>query len=144
MLIKRLVNELDPTNEHMTWTPAWQMGQEVVLSGMTANPNAKPLALEGQGSSVRGLDMYSQTMTVFEKIESWLEVAGGHRHNLFKTVIYVTDISLKAEVGRARRDFFGSHFPLSTLVQVSGLVFPQLLVEIDAWARLDVDIRQAQ
>ena len=63
---------------------------------------------------------------------------------MFKTVIYVTDISLKAEVGRARRDFFGSHFPLSTLVQVSGLVFPQLLVEIDVWARLDIDIRQAQ
>jgi len=87
--------------------------------------------------------MYSQTMAVFEKIESWLKVAGGHRHNLVKTVVYVTDISLKSEVGRARRDFFGGYFPLSTLVEVSGLVFPQLRVEIDAWARLDVDIRQA-
>ncbi len=143
MQIKRLVNELDPWSEHMTWTSAWQMGQEVVLSGMTANPNAKPPLLEGEEQGARGLDMYSQTMTVFEKIESWLKVAGGHRYNLVKTVIYVTDIALKAEVGRARRDFFAGSFPLSTLVEVSGLVFPQLLVEIDAWARLDVDIRQA-
>jgi enamine deaminase RidA (YjgF/YER057c/UK114 family) len=143
MQIKRLVNDLDPTSELMTWTPAWQIGQEVVLSGMTANPNAQPLGLQGQGGLDAGADMYSQTMAVFEKIESWLKVAGGHRHNLVKTVVYVTDISLKSEVGRARRDFFGGYFPLSTLVEVSGLVFPQLRVEIDAWARLDVDIRQA-
>jgi enamine deaminase RidA (YjgF/YER057c/UK114 family) len=143
MNIKRLINAKDPAHELMTWTPAWQMGQEVMLSGMTANPNAMPLGAETGEERSGEVRMYSQTMAVFEKIESWLKVAGGHRHNLIKTVIYVTDIALKAQVGRARRDFFGDHYPLSTLVEVRALVFPELLVEIDAWARLDLDIRQA-
>ena len=70
--------------------------------------------------------------------------AGGHRHNLVKTVVYLTDIADKDEIGRARRDFFGEHTPCSTLVAVQALVFPELRVEIDAWARLDVDLRKAQ
>ena len=69
--------------------------------------------------------------------------AGGHRHNIVKTVVYLTDIADKEGVGRARREFFGAHTPTSTLVAVSALVFAELCVEVDAWARLDVDLRQA-
>jgi enamine deaminase RidA (YjgF/YER057c/UK114 family) len=144
MQIRRLVNAKDPVLPHMTWTPAWQIGQEVILSGMTANANmSATLARAPASQSDATTPMYQQCMQVLEKIESWLEVAGAHRFNVVKTVIYVTDIGMKAEVGKARRDFFGEHYPLSTLVEVKGLVFPQLLVEIDAWARLDVDIREA-
>jgi enamine deaminase RidA (YjgF/YER057c/UK114 family) len=144
MSIVRLSNPQDPFLEHMSWTQGWRLGSEVMLSGMTPEHgerwSSKPfLPTDGQS-----LAMYEQTLIIFKKIESWLEGAGGHRHNLIKTVIYVTDVSLKAEVGRARRDFFGSHFPLSTLVEVRALVSKDWLVEIDAWARLDVDIRQAQ
>ena len=75
--------------------------------------------------------------------EALVQAAGGHRHNLIKTVVYLTDVADKDEVGRARRDFFAGHYPVSTLVVVKALVFPQLCVEIDAWARLDLDLRQA-
>lgn len=61
-----------------------------------------------------------------------------------KTVVCLTDIADKQGVGRARNEFFGAHTPCSTLVAVRGLKFPELCVEGDAWARLDVDLRQAQ
>ncbi|MNC64821.1 hypothetical protein D3C75_1150550 [compost metagenome] len=60
--------------------------------------------------------------------------------------MYVTAIADKDEVGRARRDFFAGQalFPTSTLVEVSALVFPELRVEIEAGARLDLDLRTVE
>jgi enamine deaminase RidA (YjgF/YER057c/UK114 family) len=61
-----------------------------------------------------------------------------------KLVVYVTDIADKDEVGRARREFFAqAPYPASTLVAVQALVFSELRVEIDAFARLDIDLRTA-
>lgn len=122
-----------------TWTNAYRVGSEVVMSGMTAHPATRQAADEG-----RPLGAYEQTLLVLRKLEALVVAAGGHKHNIVKTVVYVTDIADKDEVGRARKDFFEGHYPTSTLVGVSGLVFPELRVEIDAWARLDVDLRQAQ
>lgn len=116
-----------------TWSNCLVLGQEIVLSGMTAHP----------ASRVAALDPYQQTMVVLEKIRALVEAAGGGLHNIYKLVIYVTDIAAKDEVGRARRDFFQSPYPCSTLVGVSALVFPELKVEIDAFARLDADLRSA-
>jgi 2-iminobutanoate/2-iminopropanoate deaminase len=121
-----------------TWTNAYRIGQEVVLSGMTAHPASREAVQQGQP-----LDAYAQTLVVLRKLEALVQAAGGHRHNIVKTVVYVTDIADKEGVGRARREFFGAHTPTSTLVAVHGLVFPELCVEVDAWARLDVDLRQA-
>lgn len=122
-----------------TWTNAYRIGPEVVLSGMTAHPASRDAAQQGAP-----LDAHAQTLVVLRKLEALVQAAGGHRHNIVKTVVYVTDIADKDAVGRARREFFGAHTPTSTLVAVSALVFPELRVEIDAWARLDVDLRQAQ
>ena len=116
-----------------TWTNCLVLGNEVALSGMTAHP----------ASRIRNLDTYAQTREVLEKIRALVEAAGGGLHNVYKLVIYVTDIADKEEVGRARRDFFQVPYPCSTLVEVKGLVFPELKVEIDAFARLDIDMRSA-
>jgi len=121
-----------------SWTNGWRIGHEVVMSGMTAHPATKQAADAGQP-----LGAYEQTLVVLRKLEVLVQAAGGHRHNIVKTVVYVTDIADKDEVGRARKDFFEGHYPCSTLVAVSALVFPELKVEIDAWARLDVDLRAA-
>ena len=121
-----------------SWTNGWRIGNEVVLSGMTAHPASRDAVAAGQP-----LDAYAQTLRVLGKIAALLEAAGGHRHNITKTVVYLTDIADKDAVGRARRAFFGDVFPCSTLVAVPALVFPELAVEIDAWARLDVDLRAA-
>jgi len=121
-----------------SWTNGWRLGDEIVLSGMTAHPASRDAAAAG-----KPLDAYAQTLVVLNKIAALVEAAGGHRHNITKTVVYLTNIADKDAVGRARRAFFGEAFPCSTLVGVSALVFPELLVEIDAWARLDVDLRLA-
>lgn len=121
-----------------SWTNGYRIGHEVVMSGMTPHPLTRQAAERGQP-----LGAYEQTLVVLGKLEALVMAAGGHRHNLIKTVVYLTDIADKDEVGRARRDFFGAHTPCSTLVAVQALVFPELRVEIDGWARLDVDLRQA-
>ncbi|MBL0420642.1 RidA family protein [Ramlibacter sp. AW1] len=121
-----------------SWTNAWRIGHEVVVSGATAHPATREAATRGEP-----LGAYDQALVVLGKLEALVKAAGGHRHNIVKTVVYVTDIGDKDEVGRARKEFFGGHYPCSTLVAVSGLVFPELRVEIDAWVRLDVDLRQA-
>ncbi len=135
----RVVCQAVPDLPAASWTNAWRVGNEVVMSGMTGHPATREATLAGQP-----LGAYAQTLVVLHKLEALVQAAGGHRHNILKTVVYLTDIADKDEVGRARRDFFGAHFPCSTLVEVRALVFAELKVEIDAWARLDVDLREAQ
>ncbi len=116
-----------------TWSNCLVLGNEIAMSGMTAHPASR--------NSV--LSTYEQTLVVLGKLRDLVEAAGGTLGSIYKLVIYVTDIADKDEVGRARRDFFQAPYPCSTLVQVSGLVFPELTVEIDAFARLDIDLQQA-
>jgi 2-iminobutanoate/2-iminopropanoate deaminase len=121
-----------------TWTNAYRFGQEVVMSGMTGHPATRQASQAGAP-----LGTYEQTLLVLRKIEALIHAAGGHKHNITKTVVYLLDIADKDEVGRARHDFFEGHYPCSTLLAVQALVFSELRVEIDAWARLDVDLRLA-
>ena len=139
MSIAKLQSPAAPDLPTASWTNGYRIGQEVVMSGMTGHPATRQAAERGAP-----LGAYEQTLVVLGKLESLVQAAGGHRHNIVKTVVYLTDIADKDEVGRARRDFFQGHYPCATLVAVSGLVFPELRVEIDAWARLDVDLRQAR
>lgn len=134
--LQRIACAAVPDLAASTWSNALRVGDEVFLSGMTGHPATREAASAGAP-----LGAYAQTMVVLDKLEALLRAAGGHRHNIVKTVLYLTDIADKDEVGRARRDFFGASFPCSTLVGVKDLVFPELRVEIDAWARLDVDLR---
>lgn len=143
MPVRRVACEAVPDLPHATWSNALVVGQEVVLSGQTAHPATRDAAQAGAP-----LGAYEQTLVVLRKIQQLLQAAGGGVHNIVKLVVYVTDIADKDEVGRARREFFaqapGSPYPASTLLAVQALVFPELRVEIDAFARLDVDLRAAQ
>ena len=124
-----------------TWSNGIRVGNEIVLSGMTAHPVTR----DAHGP----LTTYEQTQVVLGKIRALVEAGGGSVANIYKLVVYVTDIADKDDVGRARREFFadvaanGGAYPCSTLVQVSGLVFPELRVEIEAFARLDIDLSAA-
>ncbi|MDB5900237.1 MAG: translation initiation inhibitor [Ramlibacter sp.] len=130
--VQRIATPAVPELATATWTNAFRIGNEVVMSGMTAHPATR--------NAAQPLGAYEQTLEVLRKLLAYVEAAGGNVRNLYKLVIYVTDIADKDEVGRARRDFFQAPYPCSTLVEVKGLVFPELKVEIDAWARLDVDL----
>ncbi|MBX6317341.1 RidA family protein [Pigmentiphaga sp.] len=129
---RRVIAPSIPERETATWSNCLVLGNEIAMSGMTANPESKPEA---------PLSTYEQTLVILGKIRTLVEAAGGGVQNIYKLVIYVTNIQDKDEVGRARKEFFQPPYPCSTLVEVRGLVFPGLTVEIDAFARLDVTLR---
>jgi len=106
-----------------TWSNAKRVGDQFFVSGMTAHDGAGKV--EGDAS------MYGQAMTVFAKIRNLVEAAGGRMNDIAEMTIYVTDISQRKEVWRARQEFFSGDFPCSTLVEVKGLAIPALLVEIN-------------
>lgn len=121
-----------PERDTATWSNCLVRGNEISLSGVTANPEATPES---------PLGTYEQTLVILNKIKALVEAAGGGIENIYKLVIYITDIKDKDEVGRARKAFFQAPYPCSTLVGVSALVFPALTVEIDAFASLDYALR---
>ena len=88
----------------------------------------------GEDGVVLGDTPYDQAVTILRKIEHELERAGASLENVIQTRIYVTDISRFEEVGRAHGELFSTIRPLMTLVEVSGLVDPRMLVEIEAVA----------
>ena len=130
--VDRIRCEAVPDLPTASWSNGLRIGNEIVMSGMTGHPATR--------QSPTPLSAYDQTMIVLNKLLAIVEAAGGNVNNIYKLVVYVTDIADKDEVGRARRDFFRSTYPCSTLVAVNALVFHELKVEIDGWARLDVDM----
>lgn len=117
-----------------TWSNCLVVGNEIVLSGVTARKD---------GVATGGASVEKQTLAILQRIAELVEAAGGGVQNIYKLVIYLTDIAFKDEVNAARAAFFKGILPCSTLVEIKGLVFPDLLVEIDAFANFTVD-RHAQ
>ncbi len=124
-----------PEPPNATWSNCLVVGSEVVISGVTANP-----ATDAEGKT---LSTHDQATRVMERIQAMLVAAGGGLHNIYKLVIYVTDINDKQVVSEVRNTWLQSPYPCSTLVEVKGFAFPGLTIEIDAFARLDVDMRLA-
>lgn len=106
-----------------TWSNAKRCGNQFFVSGMTAH--------DGQGKVEGDGSMYDQAKRTFTKIQGMVEAAGAKMDDIIEMTIYVTDISQRKEVWRAREQFFSGDFPCSTLVEVKGLAVPELLVEIN-------------
>jgi enamine deaminase RidA (YjgF/YER057c/UK114 family) len=83
---------------------------------------------------VLGMTPYDQALEIFGKIEHELGRLGASLSDVIQTRMYVTDISRGEEVGRAHGDVFGEIRPLATMVEVSALIDPRMLVEIEAVA----------
>ncbi len=107
-----------------TWSNAKICGNQFFISGMTAH--------DGQGNVEGDPSTYEQSMQTFRKIKHLVEAAGGVMNDIIQLNIYVTDIELRKEVWPAREQFFTGDYPCSTLVEVSALAMPALLVEINA------------
>jgi enamine deaminase RidA (YjgF/YER057c/UK114 family) len=84
------------------------------------------------GRLVGGDDAGAQTRQVLANIKSALERAGARLEDVVRTRIYVRDIAQWEAIGRAHGDVFGAIRPASAMVEVSGLVDPAMLVEIEA------------
>jgi enamine deaminase RidA (YjgF/YER057c/UK114 family) len=105
------------------------VGDTVFMAGMTAG--------DGKGGAIGGDSMYGQAKACFEKVKHLVEAAGGTMADVMKMTIYVTDMGGRADLGRARGEFFSpGKSPCSTLVEVKSLAQPGLKIEIDATAVL--------
>jgi enamine deaminase RidA (YjgF/YER057c/UK114 family) len=88
----------------------------------------------GPEGSVIGETPYEQAVEILRKILHELDRAGVGAPDVIQNRVYVTDISRAEEVGRAHGDVFAEHRPLMTMVEVSGLIDPRMLVEIETVA----------
>jgi enamine deaminase RidA (YjgF/YER057c/UK114 family) len=79
-------------------------------------------------------DYYQQTKFILTKIETYLQKAGATMANVTRTRIFVCDISKWEEVAKAHAEFFHEIKPVATMVEVSRLIAPELLVEIEVTA----------
>lgn len=94
------------------------------------------VAVDDVGNPVSPGDAYAQTRFIFEKIEKVLKSAGGSLKDVIRVRMFVTDISRWEEFGRAHSDFFKHIKPCNTMVEVSRLIAPEFLVEVEASAIL--------
>lgn len=110
---------------------AVRVGSHIMVSGT---------APVGAGGEVVGVgDAYAQAKRCIEIIAGALEEAGASLEHVVRTRMFVTDIGLFPEVARAHREAFGSVSPATTMVEVSKLIDPEMLVEIEADALLPDD-----
>ena len=81
-------------------------------------------------------DFKGQARGAYQAIKALVESQGGTMGNVIKLTTFVTDMKHRADLGVVREEFFGRKGPASTLVEVSALAFPELMVEIEAIAVL--------
>jgi enamine deaminase RidA (YjgF/YER057c/UK114 family) len=111
--------------ELVGYSRAVRVGNVIEVAGTTSMKDGK----------VRGLgEPYYQVKIILKKIEQALVDAGGSINDVVRTRIYVVDMAIWEDVARAHGEVFGTIRPASTLVQVSSLVDPDMLVEIEATA----------
>lgn len=126
MSIRRVTSPSVPEPPPERWSNCLVVDGIAYVSGMTARA----------GDKVAGADEYEQSKVIFGKIEGMVEAAGGTTADVVKITVYVTNIKNNTKVWAARREFFTGDFPASTLVEVSALAAPEILVEIEAIAHI--------
>lgn len=112
-----------PWEKTVSYCRAIQRGPFVAVSGTTSLKNGEIFAPG---------DPYAQAKRCLEIIEQSLQELGLSRENILRTRIFVTDISQWELIGRAHHEFFLSCPPGTTMVEVSSLISPELVVEIEA------------
>ena len=126
--IRRVTSPAVPEPAAGLWSNCLVVDGIAYLSGFTARDQTLQAPAEA--------DMYAQSCVIFGKMQSLLEAAGGCMADMVKLTIFVTDITQREAVWKARREFFTGDFPACSLVEVSALAAPTILVEIEGVAYL--------
>jgi enamine deaminase RidA (YjgF/YER057c/UK114 family) len=111
------------------YSRAIRVGNRVYVSGTTATDDRGEIVGEG--------DPFAQTMQALKNIQRAIEQCGATLDHVVRTRMFVTDISRWEDYGRAHGEFFKGIRPATTMVEVSKLISPTMMIEIEADAELD-------
>jgi enamine deaminase RidA (YjgF/YER057c/UK114 family) len=110
------------------YSRAVRVGTRIYVTGTTAT---------GENGEIVGAgDAYAQTVQIIKNIERALKALDAGLENVVRTRMFVTDISRWEEYGRAHGEFFREIMPATTMVEVSKLIDPLMLIEIEADAEI--------
>jgi enamine deaminase RidA (YjgF/YER057c/UK114 family) len=118
-----LVSSGSPYEPIIGFSRAVRMGNIVAVGGTAAGSAGKPVAIG---------DPAAQTRAILEIIAKALQDAGASLEDVVRTRTYLVDIAHWEAVGRVHGEFFGDIRPASTMLQVTGFINPDWLVEIEA------------
>ncbi|MBK6791733.1 MAG: RidA family protein [Anaerolineales bacterium] len=108
------------------YSRAVRVGNVIEVAGTTA--------VDEDGNTVGANSSYEQTKFILAKIEKALTSAGASLKDVVRTRMFVTDISKWEEIGRAHGEFFREIKPAASMIEVKGLISPELLIEIEVTA----------
>ncbi|KAK9764182.1 hypothetical protein K7432_008525 [Basidiobolus ranarum] len=131
-MIRTNLSSNSPWEPEVGYSRAVRVGNQVVVTGTTStDPETGVIVHHG--------DAYHQTLRIFQTIELALKSLGAHTKDIYRVRMYVVNIKENwKKVGSAHKEALAGIFPASTMVEVSGLIDSELLVEIEVEAMVGV------